>query len=82
MVEADAEKLKKALRPLREAIIKHSLAQHKDKDVKLLIAICVTEIFRLMAPEMPFEDECLKVTILFSDTLSFSLSIKKNSYHL
>ncbi|KAF3974294.1 hypothetical protein CMV_002369 [Castanea mollissima] len=45
--------------PLREAIV-HGLLQHKDKEVRLLVAICISEIFRVMAPEPPFEDKYLR----------------------
>lgn len=47
--------------PLREAIV-HGLLHHKDKEVRLLVAICISEIFRIMAPEPPFEDKYLRVT--------------------
>ncbi|XP_010063388.2 sister chromatid cohesion protein PDS5 homolog A [Eucalyptus grandis] len=57
-VEA-AEKVQDALKPIRETIVKHSLARHKDRDVRLLVSICASEIFRVMAPEPPFEDKYL-----------------------
>ncbi|XP_030527999.1 sister chromatid cohesion protein PDS5 homolog B isoform X3 [Rhodamnia argentea] len=57
-VEA-AKKVQDALKPLRETIVKHSLARHKDRDVRLLVSICASEIFRVMAPEPPFEDKYL-----------------------
>lgn len=50
-----------ALKPLREAFIEHSLAQHKDKDVRLLVAICASDFFRVLAPDPPFEDRYLRV---------------------
>ncbi|XP_054798442.1 sister chromatid cohesion protein PDS5 homolog B isoform X2 [Prosopis cineraria] len=43
-----------------EHVIICDLLQHADKDVRLLVAICVTEIFRIRAPEPPFEDKDLK----------------------
>ncbi|KAI4320553.1 hypothetical protein MLD38_034022 [Melastoma candidum] len=49
-----------ALVSLRTAVIEHSLAKHRDKDVKLLVGIVVSEMFRIMAPEQPFDDKYLK----------------------
>ena len=53
--------LEVSTKPLRKAIV-HGLLQHKDKEVRLLVAICISEIFRVMAPEPPFEDKYLRVT--------------------
>ncbi|XP_012078230.1 sister chromatid cohesion protein PDS5 homolog A [Jatropha curcas] len=52
--------LEAAIRPLSKSIIKLSLLRNSDKDVKLLVAICVSEIFRILAPEPPFEDKYLR----------------------
>lgn len=49
-----------ALKPLIDAVVCGGLLQHEDKDVKLLVAICVTELFRIKAPEPPFEDKHLR----------------------
>ncbi|KAK7275658.1 hypothetical protein RIF29_16778 [Crotalaria pallida] len=58
--EVQAAKKRDAnLKPLANALIP-GLCQHKDKDVELLVAICVTELFRVKAPEPPFEDKYLK----------------------
>ncbi|KAJ9167086.1 hypothetical protein P3X46_021763 [Hevea brasiliensis] len=54
------KKLETAIKPLSKSIIKHGLLRHSDKDVKLLVAICVSEIFRILAPEPPFEDKFLR----------------------
>ena len=58
----EAVKLEAAIEPLKRPII-HGLLQHRDKDVRLLVAICVSEIFRVLAPEQPFEDKYLRVSI-------------------
>ncbi|XP_050211868.1 sister chromatid cohesion protein PDS5 homolog B [Mercurialis annua] len=55
-----AKKLEAALKPLGKSVIKHGLLRHSDKDVKLLVAICITEFFRILAPEPPFEDKYLR----------------------
>ncbi|KAK9993628.1 hypothetical protein SO802_023331 [Lithocarpus litseifolius] len=51
--------LEVSTKPLRIAIV-HGLLQHKDKEVRLLVAICISEIFRVMAPEPPFKDKYLR----------------------
>ncbi|KAG7980770.1 hypothetical protein I3843_05G200200 [Carya illinoinensis] len=53
------KKIEVAINPLRKAIV-NGLIQHKDKEVRLLVAICLSEIFRVMAPEPPFEDNYLR----------------------
>lgn len=55
------KKLEAATKPLRKSILKHGLLRHTDKDVKLLVTICVSEVFRILAPEPPFEDKYLRV---------------------
>lgn len=46
-----------------------------DNDVNLLVTVCVSEIFRILAPEPPFEDKYLRdifnlFLAEFSDTVS------------
>lgn len=60
--QASSAEACKKLEPLREAIV-HGLLQHRDKDVRLLVAICVTEMFRAMAPEPPYADKYLRVCV-------------------
>lgn len=54
--------LEPAIKPLSGSFVKHGLLHNKDKDVKLLVAICCSEIIRVMAPEPPFDDKELRVT--------------------
>ncbi|MED6112773.1 hypothetical protein PIB30_064706 [Stylosanthes scabra] len=54
-----AQKREAALKPLVDALCR-GLLRHPDKDVRLLVAICVTELFRVKAPEPPFEDKYLR----------------------
>lgn len=53
--------LEAELRPLKKSIIKHDLLKNRDNDVSLLVTVCVSEIFRILAPEPPFEDKYLRV---------------------
>lgn len=71
--QKDAQNREASLKPLEDVII-CSLLQHADKDVRLLVAICVTEIFRVRAPEPPFEDKHLKVHIRHNITENFIIS--------
>ncbi|KAK4748065.1 hypothetical protein SAY87_014651 [Trapa incisa] len=50
-----SKEVETALKPLTESFIQHGLASHKDSDVRLLVTICAIEVFRIMAPEPPFE---------------------------
>ncbi|CAH8358562.1 unnamed protein product [Eruca vesicaria subsp. sativa] len=52
--------LEAELRPLKKSIIKHELLKNRDNDVSLLVTVCVSEIFRILAPEPPFEDKYLR----------------------
>ncbi|XP_058724136.1 sister chromatid cohesion protein PDS5 homolog B isoform X3 [Vicia villosa] len=49
-----------ALKPLIDALVYGGLLCHEDKDVRLVVAICVTELLRVMAPDPPFEDRHLR----------------------
>ncbi|XP_024010664.1 sister chromatid cohesion protein PDS5 homolog A isoform X1 [Eutrema salsugineum] len=52
--------LEAELRPLKNSILKHDLLKNRDNDVSLLVTVCVSEIFRILAPEPPFEDKYLR----------------------
>ncbi|CAL9070064.1 unnamed protein product [Musa banksii] len=46
-----------ALGLLSHSLSQINLLQHKDKEVRLLVAVCFSEIIRILAPEPPFSDE-------------------------
>lgn len=52
--------LEPVIKPLINSLVKHGLIQNKDKDVRLLVAICINEIMRVLAPEPPFSDEIFR----------------------
>ncbi|XP_023643713.1 sister chromatid cohesion protein PDS5 homolog A isoform X2 [Capsella rubella] len=52
--------LEAELRPLKKSIIKHGLLKNRDNDVSLLVTVCVSELFRILAPQLPFKDEYLR----------------------
>ncbi|XP_021284773.1 sister chromatid cohesion protein PDS5 homolog A isoform X2 [Herrania umbratica] len=53
-------RLEHVTKSLRKSIVKHGLSNHTDKDVRLLVAICVSEFFRILAPQPPFADKYLR----------------------
>ena len=71
-------KLEAATKPLRKSIVKHGLSNHTDKDVRLLVAICVSEFFRILAPQPPFADKYLRVA--FSFFIFYFLVLKLHGY--
>ncbi|GMH17169.1 hypothetical protein Nepgr_019010 [Nepenthes gracilis] len=52
--------LKPAIWPLIESLVKHGLLKHKDKDVRLLVAICFSEILRVLAPDPSLSDNVFR----------------------
>jgi sister-chromatid-cohesion protein PDS5 len=52
------------LKPLIHAVLSCGLLHHEDKDVKLTLAVWITELFRVKAPEPPFQDNHLRVTLI------------------
>ncbi|KAL8109903.1 hypothetical protein AgCh_025849 [Apium graveolens] len=65
-----------------KALIKEPLLKHSDNDVKVYVASCLCEVFRITAPETPYEDAEMKEAFElivssfkdFSDTSSRSYS--------
>ncbi|XP_008785877.2 sister chromatid cohesion protein PDS5 homolog A [Phoenix dactylifera] len=49
-----------ALEPIINSVVQNNLLQHKDKDVRLLVVACLTEVIRVLAPDPPFSDEIFK----------------------
>lgn len=47
-----------------DALVSLPLLRHKDKEVGLLVAICISEIMRIVAPDAPYSDETLKVVFV------------------
>uniref|UniRef100_A0A1D1Z6W4 Sister chromatid cohesion protein PDS5 B n=1 Tax=Anthurium amnicola TaxID=1678845 RepID=A0A1D1Z6W4_9ARAE len=49
-----------SMQPCLNAIAKPDLLRHQDKDVRVLVAMCVCEITRITAPEAPYSDDVLR----------------------
>ena len=58
---SQSSSLQQALAPLSASLVQKKLLQHKDKDIKILLAVCFCEVIRILAPAPPFSDEILKV---------------------
>jgi hypothetical protein len=54
-----------AMKACLDALVDPALLRHKDKDVGLLVALCISEIMRIVAPDAPYSDDCLKVCLCF-----------------
>ncbi|KAF8117115.1 hypothetical protein N665_0012s0121 [Sinapis alba] len=50
----------KCIQPFLDAVVKPDILKHQDKDVKLLVASCVSEITRITAPEAPYSDDIMR----------------------
>ncbi|CAL4960254.1 unnamed protein product [Urochloa decumbens] len=57
---SQSSSLQDALNALSKSLAQTTLLNHKDKDVKLLVAVCLIEVMRVLAPDPPFSDERLK----------------------
>ena len=47
-----------------KALISDELLRHTDEDVKISVTSCINEITRITAPDVPYDDEQMKVQIL------------------
>ncbi|XP_018439839.1 sister chromatid cohesion protein PDS5 homolog A isoform X2 [Raphanus sativus] len=50
----------KSIQPFLDAVVKPDILKHQDKDVKLLLASCLSEITRITAPETPYHDDTMR----------------------
>uniref|UniRef100_A0ACD5VVH9 Uncharacterized protein n=1 Tax=Avena sativa TaxID=4498 RepID=A0ACD5VVH9_AVESA len=57
---SQSSSLHDALRPLSKSLVQTTLLSSKDKDVRLLVAVCFIEVMRILAPDPPFTDDIFK----------------------
>ncbi|KAI4962777.1 hypothetical protein ZWY2020_025780 [Hordeum vulgare] len=50
---SQSSSLHDALSPLSKSLVQTTLFSHKDKDVRLLVAVCFIEVMRILAPDPP-----------------------------
>ncbi|XP_042494416.1 sister chromatid cohesion protein PDS5 homolog A isoform X2 [Macadamia integrifolia] len=72
--------LQRVIEPLSDSLIRHNLLQHKDKDVRLMVAICFSEIIRVLAPDPPFSDEILRDVFKLFVSMFAELSDTESPY--
>lgn len=61
MVEqSPSEIMQDAVLPSMSALVKPELLRHQDKDVRLIVVTCISEITRITAPEAPYNDDLMK----------------------
>jgi len=53
-----------AIQPSLKAVTREELLKHEDDNVKVLLATCFCEITRITAPDAPYNDDILRVTII------------------
>lgn len=53
-----------AIQPSLKAVTREELLRHEDDNVKVLLATCFCEITRITAPDAPYNDDILRVTII------------------
>ncbi|GJN17041.1 hypothetical protein PR202_gb04079 [Eleusine coracana subsp. coracana] len=57
---SQSSSLQDTLHALNKSLVQTTLLKHRDKDVKILVAVCFIEVMRVLAPDPPFSDENLK----------------------
>ncbi|PNT73259.1 hypothetical protein BRADI_2g56220v3 [Brachypodium distachyon] len=57
---SQSSSLHDTLHPLSKSLVQTTLLSHKDKDVRLLVAVCFIEVMRILAPDPPFTDKVFK----------------------
>ncbi|KAK7854265.1 sister chromatid cohesion protein pds5 [Quercus suber] len=58
--QAPSKSMQDALLPSMKALVTNELLRHAEMDVKVLVASCITEITRIIAPDTPYDDEQMK----------------------
>ncbi|KAK7352651.1 hypothetical protein VNO80_18076 [Phaseolus coccineus] len=58
--QSPSDSMQNALSPSLKALIADQLLRHSDKDVKVAVASCISEITRITAPEAPYDDDQMK----------------------
>ena len=60
MEQSPSRQLLDACSIAMKALVKEPLLKHSDNDVKVYLASCLCEVFRITAPELPYEDNEMK----------------------
>ncbi|CDY35051.1 BnaA06g10610D [Brassica napus] len=60
LVQDPIVSVQNALRPLMKALVSAHLLRNRDSDVRVYVVSCLTEIMRITAPEVPYDDDQMK----------------------
>ncbi|CAN6879172.1 unnamed protein product [Brassica oleracea] len=60
LVQDPIAAVQNALRPLMKALVSAHLLRNRDSDVRVYVVSCLTEIMRITAPEVPYNDDQMK----------------------
>ncbi|KAJ4965300.1 hypothetical protein NE237_017149 [Protea cynaroides] len=77
---SQSSSLQRVIEPLNDSLVRHNLLQHKDKDVRLMVAICFSEIIRVLAPDPPFNDIILRDVFKLFISMFAELSETESPY--
>jgi sister-chromatid-cohesion protein PDS5 len=55
-----SEEMWEETHPSRIALVMSELLRHKDGDVSLMVATCISEITRISTPDAPYEDDVMR----------------------
>ncbi|KAF5182083.1 Tudor/PWWP/MBT superfamily protein [Thalictrum thalictroides] len=58
--QSPIKSMQNALSPIMNALVSSELLSHKNADVKVSVAACVSEVTRITAPEAPYNDDQMK----------------------
>lgn len=57
-----------AIRPMMDALVREDLLNHPHPGVKVGIACCLTEVTRVSAPDPPYDDDVMRVSLLMMNS--------------
>ncbi|KAH9325840.1 hypothetical protein KI387_006018, partial [Taxus chinensis] len=72
--------LRSVLGPINDALAEPVLLRHKDKDARLLVAACFSEVMRILAPDPPYSDDLLKDIFKLFVSIFKELDEKESPY--
>lgn len=77
LVEQSPSKvIQKVLEPTLKALVSNEFVRHSDVDVRVAVAACLSEITRITAPEVPYNDDQMKVVfICLCDWIFYLISL-------
>ena len=61
--QSPSKSIQDALLPSAKALISDTLFRHSDNDVKVTVVSCIAELTRISAPNAPYGDDHMKVTV-------------------